>query len=99
MFERVCRIWCEERCVGGVQNHGDFLQTADQCLEIVKLVNSDWFGLIVDTGKFLTADPYVDIEKTLPYAVNLQIKESPIGVRSPVKTDLKRLMKIIKKTG
>jgi sugar phosphate isomerase/epimerase len=83
----------------GVQNHGDFLQTADQCIEMVKLVDSDWFGLIVDTGKFLTADPYVDIERTLPYAVNLQIKESPFGPRGAVRTDMKRLMSIINKTG
>jgi len=83
----------------GVQNHGDFLQTADQCIKMVKLVDSDWFGLIVDTGKFLTADPYEDIEKALPYAVNLQVKESAFGPRSPIKIDLARLMKIIKKSG
>jgi sugar phosphate isomerase/epimerase len=83
----------------GVQNHGDFLQTADQCIEMVKLVNSDWFGLIVDTGKFLTDDPYVDIEKVMPYAVNFQIKESPFGPRGAVKTDLKRLMKIVHNSG
>jgi sugar phosphate isomerase/epimerase len=83
----------------GVQNHGDFLQTAEQCIEIVKLVNSDWFGLIVDTGKFLTPDPYVDIEKVMPYAVNFQIKESPFGPRGTVKTDLPRLMKIVHNSG
>jgi sugar phosphate isomerase/epimerase len=83
----------------GVQNHGDFLQTADQCIEMIKLVNSDWFGLIVDTGKFLTEDPYQDIQKVMPYAVNFQIKESPFGPRSKVKTDLKRLMKIVHSSG
>jgi sugar phosphate isomerase/epimerase len=83
----------------GVQNHGDFLQTADQCIELVKLVDSDWFGLIVDTGKFLTPDPYVDIEKVMPYAVNFQIKESPFGPRGTVKTDLKRLIKIVHNSG
>lgn len=83
----------------GVQNHGDFLQTAEQCIDMVKRVDSDWFGLIVDTGKFLTADPYVDIEKVMPYAVNFQVKESPFGARSAVKTDLKRLMKIIRQSG
>src|SRR5215217_7297617 len=33
----------------GVQNHGDFLKTADETIKLVKLVNSDWFGIIVDT--------------------------------------------------
>lgn len=83
----------------GVQNHGDFLQTAEQCIQMVKLVDSDWFGIIVDTGKFLTDDPYLDIEKVMPYAVNFQIKESPFGPRSPIKIDLKRLMKIVNKSG
>ena len=83
----------------GVQNHGDFLATSEQCIDMVKRVNSDWFGLIVDTGKFITEDPYRDIAETIPYAVNFQIKESPINPRSPVKTDLKRLMKIINKSG
>jgi sugar phosphate isomerase/epimerase len=83
----------------GVQNHGDFLHTADQCIDMVKRVNSVWFGLIVDTGQFLTDDPYVDIEKTLPYAINFQLKESPFGAGSTIKTDLPRLMKIIHQSG
>jgi len=83
----------------GVQNHGDFLQTAEQCIDMVKRVNSDWFGLIVDSGKFISNDPYVDIEKTMPYAVNFQLKESPIDARSPIKTDLPRLMKIVNESG
>jgi len=83
----------------GVQNHGDFLSTAEQCIDMVKRVNSDWFGLVVDSGKFLTKDPYVDIEKTMPYAVNFQLKESPIDARSPIKTDLPRIMKIVNESG
>jgi sugar phosphate isomerase/epimerase len=83
----------------GVQNHGDFLKTADQTIKLVKLVNSEWFGIIVDTGYFITPDPYADIEKVMPYAVNFQIKESVFGAASTVKTDVTRLMKIIKRSG
>src|SRR5690606_5405318 len=54
----------------GVQNHGDMLKTADQTIDIVKRVGSDWFGVIVDTGYFMTPDPYIDIAKVMPYAVN-----------------------------
>ena len=42
----------------GIQNHGDMLQTAEQCLYVLKVVNSEWAGIIVDTGNFTTADPY-----------------------------------------
>jgi sugar phosphate isomerase/epimerase len=83
----------------GVQNHGDFLKTADETIKLVKLVDSEWFGVIVDTGYFLTADPYVDMEKVMPYAFNFLAKESAFGNNSPVKIDLKRVMKIIHKSG
>ncbi|MGB8705418.1 MAG: sugar phosphate isomerase/epimerase family protein, partial [Gillisia sp.] len=83
----------------GVQNHGDFLQTADQCIDMVKRVDSNWFGLIVDSGKFLTPDPYQDFKRAIPYAVNFQIKESPIGPRSKEKTDLDKIMKIVHESG
>lgn len=82
-----------------VQNHGDFLKTADETIKLVKLVNSDWFGVIVDTGYFLTDDPYVDIAKVMPYAINFLLKESPIPMGSPVRIDLKRIMKIVKESG
>lgn len=83
----------------GVQNHGDFLKTADETISLVKRVNSDWFGVIVDSGYFITEDPYVDIEKTMPYAVNFQLKLSAFGAASPIKIDLPRIMKIVEKTG
>ena len=83
----------------GIQNHGDMLQTADQCIKVVKAVNSKWAGIILDTGNFKVADPYVDIETIIPYTVNWQVKESVFGVNSPIKTDIPRLMKIIKKSG
>ncbi|MBP4140097.1 sugar phosphate isomerase/epimerase family protein [Flavobacterium geliluteum] len=83
----------------GIQNHGDMLQTADQCLKVLKGVDSKWAGLIVDTGNFKTKDPYVDIELLVPYAVNWQVKESAFGIGSPIRTDSERLMHILKKKG
>jgi sugar phosphate isomerase/epimerase len=83
----------------GIQNHGDMLQTADQCIKVVKAVDSKWAGLILDTGNFKVADPYADIEAVIPYTVNWQMKESVLGNTSEVKTDFTRLMKIIKKSG
>jgi len=83
----------------GVQNHGDFLKTADEAIKIVTMVGSEWFGLIVDTGYFLTPDPYVDIARAMPYAVNLQIKESPFGAASPIRVDVKKLVRIIRDSG
>src|SRR5262249_25842266 len=36
----------------GVQNHGDFIKTADDQLSLIKRVDSPWCGAIVDTGYF-----------------------------------------------
>jgi sugar phosphate isomerase/epimerase len=83
----------------GIQNHGDMIQTADQCIKVVKAVNSKWAGIILDTGNFKVADPYADIETTIPYAVNWQMKESVLGNKSEVRTDFLRIMKSIKKSG
>jgi sugar phosphate isomerase/epimerase len=83
----------------GVQNHGDFLQTADELLSLVKAVGSEWCGPIVDTGYFKTEDPYVDIAKVAPHAVNWQVKQSVFGEDSEIPTDLIKLLKIVRKSG
>lgn len=85
----------------GVQNHGDFLKTADNLISLLKRIDSPWCGAIVDTGYFKAADPYAEMAKAAPYAVNWQIKQSPLGVEaedaSP--TDLKRLLGVVRKSG
>ena len=83
----------------GVQNHGDFLRTGDDQLNLVKRVDSEWCGAIVDTGYYKTADPYADMARVAPFAVNWQIKESPFGAESEVRTDLKKLLTIIRMAG
>ena len=83
----------------GVQNHGDFLKTAEDQLELIGMVNSKWCGAIIDTGYYMTPDPYVDMQKAAPYAVNWQIKQSAFGAASPIPIDMKRLMHIIKASG
>jgi sugar phosphate isomerase/epimerase len=83
----------------GVQNHGDFLQTGEELMTLVKAVGSEWCGPIVDTGYFKTADPYADIALVAPHALNWQIKQSPLGEDSEVPTDLNKLLRIIRKSG
>jgi sugar phosphate isomerase/epimerase len=95
-----CAAYGEQHGVKiGIQNHGDMLQTADQCLYVMKAVNSKWAGLIVDTGSFKTPDPYRDIATVVPYAINWQVKESPFGLGNETPTDFKKLVKIIKAGG
>jgi len=66
-------------------------------LKIVQGVDdSPWFGVNFDSGNFATADPYGDLEKIAPYAMNAQIKVemSPNGKKEPA--DLERIVRILK---
>jgi sugar phosphate isomerase/epimerase len=83
----------------GIQNHNDFIQTADQVIKIIKEINSEWFGLILDTGSFRQHDPYAEIEKSIPYAVNWQVKEKIWINGAEVETDIERLIQLIKSSG
>ena len=58
-----------------IENHGGITSTADQLLRIVERVQpSPWFGVNFDSGNFQTADPYADMARIAPYAINAQIK-------------------------
>ena len=83
----------------GVQNHGDFLKTGAEHLSLIRRVDSPWCGPIVDTGYYRSADPYADMAQVAPFAVNWQIKESPFGAGNEVRTDLPRLLTLIRLAG
>ena len=89
----------EHGVIIGVQNHGDFLRTSDDLIKLIGLVDSPWCGAIVDTGYFRSPDPYADMEKVAPYAVNWQVKESAFGAASDIKLDLNRLLHIVRTSG
>lgn len=82
----------------GLQNHGDTLRTADECLELLARFDSPWLGLVLDTGCFLTPDPYFDIARMIPHTVNWQIKERTHLKQGP-ETDLPRLVALIQDAG
>ncbi len=83
----------------GLQNHDDFLKTADETIRVVKAVNSEWFGVILDVGSLRQSDPYEEIEKLVPYAVSWQLKENVGYGRKEVPTDLRKVKAIIDKAG
>lgn len=82
-----------------VQNHGDFISTGEQHLSLLKRVDHENCAALVDTGKYLTPDPYADIALMAPYAVNWQIKETTRSVADSPRTDVLKLIKIIRKSG
>ncbi len=85
--------------VVALQNHNDFLKTADETIRLAEAVNSEWFGVMLDIGSLHQGDPYAEIEKLLPYAVTWQLKENLYVNGKEVPTDLRRIKAIIDKGG
>jgi len=82
----------------GIQNHDDMIRNSDDCLKIMKSVDNEWAGIIVDTGNFKDKDPYKGVEAVAPYACNWQVKESMIGNASFEMADFDKLASIILKS-
>ncbi len=81
------------------QNHNNFTTNAAQAIEIIERVDSEWFGLMLDTGSLLEGDAYQEIERLIPYAVTWQVKEMINKGGAKVKTDFARLMQIVRRSG
>jgi len=81
----------------GLENHGGIVAEPGPLLRIIKEVNSPWLGINFDSGNFQTEDPYADLVKIAPYAVNVQIKTEvhPKG-KSVQRADLKRVLDILR---
>lgn len=81
------------------QNHNNFTTNAAQAIEIIERVNSEWFGLMLDTGSLPEGDSYQQIEQLIPYAVSWQAKELIQVGGTQVKTDFPKLMQIVRRSG
>jgi len=79
------------------QNHHDYLKSTDEIIHIMQRVDSEWFGLMLDTGSVVGSDPYLEIEKLIPYAVTWQVKETIRRGESWEELDVKRLVDLLHK--
>ena len=82
----------------GVENHGGIVATPDGLLEIIKAVNSPAVGINLDTGNFHTADPYADLARCAPWAVNVQVKTEikRTGAKAAEPADLKKIAALLR---
>jgi len=81
-----------------LENHGGVTATPEQMLKIMSQVEpSPWFGVNLDTGNFRTADPYADLTKIAPYAINVQVKTDLFPAKGPMQdADLAREIQILR---
>lgn len=84
-----------------LENHGGITSTAEQLLKIVEAVKpSPWFGVNFDGGNFRTADPYAELAKIAPYAINAQLKVEMMPEGRPKEpADLARVIQILRDAG
>ena len=82
-----------------VQNHGDFIRTGAEHVHLLDRVAHRWCAAMVDTGKYMTADPYADIALVAPRAVNWQIKETTQSTLDAPAVDLERVLRIVRASG
>lgn len=82
----------------GLENHGGIVAEPQDLLEIVQAVKSPWVGINLDTGNFQTDDPYADLAKCAPYAVNVQYKVEihRRGEKQKEIADMSRVVKILR---
>lgn len=98
-FKTCSEYAAENGVILGLQHHNDFLYTADEIIEIMERVNSEWFGLILDIGSLHEPDPYVEMKKLAPYANYWFIKEHvyPGGQKTAV--DMSKVANVLKAQG
>ena len=83
-----------------LENHGGITTRPEQMLEIIKRVDdSPWFGVNFDGGNFRSADPYADLAKIAPYAINVQIKADIFRGDKREDTDFAKVIGILKDAG
>ncbi|OYU55153.1 MAG: xylose isomerase [Chitinophagaceae bacterium BSSC1] len=78
-----------------LQNHNDFIKNSQQVKDLFKLVNREWFGLVLDIGSYQQGDPFSQIQDSIPLAVNWQLKEEMYLDGKAVKTDVTKILKMI----
>lgn len=80
-----------------LENHGGITATPVQILQIVNAIDSPNFGVNLDTGNFSGEDPYTDLARLAPYAVNVQVKtEITRKGKSQEEADLSRVLGLLR---
>lgn len=79
-----------------LENHGYLTGTSVELIDFLDRVKHDWLGINLDSGNF-TKDPYGNIERMAPYAVNVQLKTEVIAESGKGReaADIQRIVNIL----
>jgi sugar phosphate isomerase/epimerase len=81
------------------QNHFDFAKTATEVEKLLKMIDHEWVGLMLDIGSYHSSDPYEDITYTAKYAITWQMKEKVFVNDNQMETDYVKIIDIVRKSG
>jgi sugar phosphate isomerase/epimerase len=61
-----------------IENHKD--HTADELAKLMKIISSEWIGVLVDTGNNLALleDPYATMDALAPFALSVHLKDMAV---------------------
>lgn len=83
-----------------LENHGGITTRPEQMLQIIeKVTESAWFGVNFDGGNFRSPDPYADLAKIAPYAINVQLKADIFRNGQREDTDFEKVLHILAAAG
>lgn len=82
-----------------LQNHYDFARTAEEVERLLKMIDHEWVGLMLDVGSYHSPDPYKDIAATAKYAITWQMKEKVFINDTQVESDYVKIIDIVKNCG
>lgn len=83
-----------------LENHGGVTATPEGVLAILAAVKSEWVGANLDTGNFHAQDPYEDLARVAPYAVNVHLKTTVKAQgKPPQAADYSRIAQLLKQAG
>ncbi|MFN7933126.1 MAG: sugar phosphate isomerase/epimerase family protein [Bryobacteraceae bacterium] len=82
----------------GLENHGGITLEADRIIQIIKKVDSPWVAMNLDTGNFRD-NSYAQIEKCIPFAANVQVKQNIRNNNATEPSDWKRIVAMLRKGG
>jgi sugar phosphate isomerase/epimerase len=98
-LEAACEAAGRRGVMLAIENH-DFATKVDRLLQIVKAVKSPWFGVNFDSGNLNhSTDPYADMARIAPYAVNAQLKVDIRAAGGAQPADMSRVVKVLRDAG
>ena len=98
-LEQACEMAGRRGVMLAIENH-DFTTDVNHLMQIVDGVKSPWFGVNFDSGNLgHSEDPYADMIRMAPYAINAQLKVTIRSADGKQPADLPRVVSVLRDAG